>query len=109
MKNKDLFGEEIIQDVLLRDKFIENPFSVLDTKIGRWQNRKKEWIKRGIESEIGRNSVAINTQSWVLEKGIKGQCKEKSGVSIFDPALCEVLYHWFCPEHGEILDPFAGG
>ena len=30
-------------------------------------------------------------------------------VSIFDPALCEVLYHWFCPEKGDILDPFAGG
>ena len=30
-------------------------------------------------------------------------------VSIFDPALCEVLYHWFCPEGGTILDPFAGG
>lgn len=32
-----------------------------------------------------------------------------SDTSIFDPALCEVLYHWFCPENGTILDPFAGG
>ena len=23
--------------------------------------------------------------------------------------MCEVLYHWFCPEKGDILDPFAGG
>ena len=30
-------------------------------------------------------------------------------VSVFDPALCEVLYHWFCKEGGNILDPFAGG
>jgi DNA modification methylase len=30
-------------------------------------------------------------------------------VSVFDPALCEVLYHWFCNEGGNILDPFAGG
>ena len=30
-------------------------------------------------------------------------------VSIFDPALCEVIYKWFCPENGDILDPFAGG
>ncbi|OQB03656.1 MAG: putative methyltransferase [bacterium ADurb.Bin212] len=30
-------------------------------------------------------------------------------VSVFDPALCEVLYHWFCDEGGTILDPFAGG
>jgi DNA modification methylase len=32
-----------------------------------------------------------------------------SDVSIFDPALCEVLYNWFCVDGKEILDPFAGG
>ena len=29
--------------------------------------------------------------------------------SIFDPVLCEVLYWWFCPINGNVLDPFAGG
>lgn len=29
--------------------------------------------------------------------------------SIFDPTLCECLYRWFCPEGGQIVDPFAGG
>lgn len=33
----------------------------------------------------------------------------KSDTSIFDPYLCEVLYNWFCPLGGRILDPFAGG
>lgn len=37
-----------------------------------------------------------------LEKGI-------GGTSIFDPVLCELLYHWFCPKEGLVLDPFAGG
>jgi len=40
------------------------------------------------------------------------QSKKKNSteyVSIFDPALCEVLYHWFVPDNGTILDPFAGG
>jgi DNA modification methylase len=23
--------------------------------------------------------------------------------------LCEVIYKWFCPENGDILDPFEGG
>ena len=32
-----------------------------------------------------------------------------SGTSIFDPALCEILYAWFCPPGGTVLDPFAGG
>lgn len=30
-------------------------------------------------------------------------------VSVFDPALCEVLYNWFCIPGGTIFDPFAGG
>lgn len=32
-----------------------------------------------------------------------------SGISIFDPVLCEIAYRWFCPINGIILDPFAGG
>lgn len=32
-----------------------------------------------------------------------------SGTSIFDPVLCELVYRWFCPAGGTVLDPFAGG
>jgi ParB-like chromosome segregation protein Spo0J/DNA modification methylase len=32
-----------------------------------------------------------------------------SGTSIFDPVLCELVYRWFCPPGGSVLDPFAGG
>lgn len=31
------------------------------------------------------------------------------GTSIFDPVLCEILYNWYCPKNGLILDCFAGG
>jgi hypothetical protein len=31
------------------------------------------------------------------------------GTSIFDPVLCELVYRWFCPAGGAVLDPFAGG
>lgn len=99
----DLFGNIVITDPILRDKFIEPPFSILDTKSGNWQKRKKIWSRLGIKSEIGRDSVVINIDT------IKKEKNSSSYVSIFDPALCEVLYHWFCPENGEILDPFAGG
>jgi DNA modification methylase len=103
MKNYDLFGNEIITDPILRDQFIEPPFSVLDTKSGNWQRRKKLWSSLGIKSEIGRDSVVINMDTTKKDKNTA------SYVSIFDPALCEVLYKWFCNENGEILDPFAGG
>jgi DNA modification methylase len=112
---KDLFGNEIIKDELLRDKFIEPPFSILDTKSGNWMKRKKLWKKIGIKSEIGRDSNTINAGTDLYKN-----CKERlssqgidaakdAHISIFDPALCEVIYHWFCNEGGNILDPFAGG
>lgn len=34
---------------------------------------------------------------------------EAYGTSIFDPVVCELMYSWFCPIGGSILDPFAGG
>jgi hypothetical protein len=37
------------------------------------------------------------------------QLQKCSGTSIFDPVLCELIYRWFCPPDGLILDPFAGG
>lgn len=103
MKELDLFGNPIIKDVILRDKFIEPPFSVLDTKSGNWQRRKNQWKKLGIKSELGRDASVINMDT------ISKHQNTTKYTSIFDPALCEVIYHWFCPKNGSILDPFAGG
>lgn len=106
----DLWGNEVEKDVLLREKFMEPPFSVLDTRTGSWQKRKRDWADLGIKSEIGRDAKAYNMgldankeNGWEL-KDTKG-----SGTSIFDPALTELMYKWFCPDGGRILDPFAGG
>ena len=105
-KNIDLFGNEIVTNPLLRDKFIEPPFSVLDTKSGNWTRRKREWKKIGIKSEIGRDAKAFG--KFTPNQGNKERFDDKA-TSIFDPALCEILYHWFCVDGKEILDPFAGG
>lgn len=86
---------------LLRDTFIEPPFSVLDTKTGSWQARKQKWIDLGIESDIGRDAEVYDIS--------KKMEKNENRISVFDPALAEVLYHWFCTPGGAILDPFAGG
>ena len=98
---KDLFGNEIIEDVLLRDLFIEPPFSVLDAKTGNWQRRKREWFKIGMKSEVGRKENML--------KMSKTASLGNKDTSIFDPALTELLYKWYVPENGTILDPFAGG
>lgn len=102
----DLFGNTIQADVILRDKFIEPPFSILDTKSASWQKRKKQWIAKGIKSELGRDAKAFG--KFNMKQGNPNRFDDKA-VSTFDPALCEVLYHWFCPSGGAILDPFAGG
>jgi len=107
----DLFGNVIVKDELLRDKFIEPPFSILDTKSGNWQKRKRLWIGKGLKSEVGRDAKAIIGGTDIYRKisEKEGYDNKDNYVSVFDPALCEVLYHWFCNEGGKILDPFAGG
>ena len=57
----------------------------------------------GIKSELGRDASVINMDT------ISKRQNTTKYTSIFDPALCEVIYHWFCPKNGSILDPFAGG
>src|SRR3990167_5354115 len=109
MVDKDLFGADVVKDALLRDKFIEPPFSILDTKTKSWQNRKALWKRKGIKSEVGREVKLYNTSEWIKEKGLTGLAEYLPDGSIFDPVLCEILYHWFCFPGGEILDPFAGG
>tara|TARA_R110000824_G_scaffold34903_1_gene110111 strand:+ start:325 stop:1206 length:882 start_codon:yes stop_codon:yes gene_type:complete len=108
----DLFGNEIITNVLLRDKFMEPPFSVLDTKGGAWQSRKREWKKLGIKSHLGRDVdlMTFGKNALLDDKGLdKYGRKPMTTVSIFDPALCELIYNWYCQEGGAILDPFCGG
>jgi len=106
VKQEDLWGNVVEKDVLLRDKFLEPPFSVLDTKGGAWQARKRLWKAMGIESHLGREGVVVINNSFDGEKYGRAGMPE---VSIFDPALCELMYRWYCPKGGTILDPFAGG
>ena len=80
---KDLFGNEIIEDILLRDLFIEPPFSILDAKTGNWQRRKREWFKIGMKSEVGRKENML--------KMSKTASLGNKDTSIFDPALTELL------------------
>lgn len=103
----DLFGNEIIKDPVLRERFIEPPFSVLDSKTGGWQTRKRLWMEKGIKSDLGRDAETFNTFS--KDGTFAGKPVKMNNTSVFDPALCEVLYHWFCPVGGAILDPFSGG
>lgn len=98
---------------LYRD-FIYPPFSVLDARAGWWQDRKKTWLELGIQSHAGRQQDLLSGfgNAMRLFNGRKGKeaiAPEWAGLSVFDPVLCELLYAWFSPKGGVVLDPFAGG
>jgi hypothetical protein len=117
----------------LEDKFIIPPFSILDTRVARWTQRKDAWLNLGIKSESGRDTALTykpSSQSPRIYK-VRNEMRERTGkdpswdeifeyckkhgiptmggTSIFDPVLCELAYRWFNTERGVILDPFAGG
>jgi DNA modification methylase len=89
----------------LTDKFVVPPFSILDTRQGYWQDRKRAWKDLGIKSEIGRDAKAYSTGKIAEQYGRTAQ----NGTSIFDPVLCEIMYLWYCTKGGKIYDCFAGG
>ena len=117
----------------LKDSFIFPPFSILDTRSGVWQERKRKWLALGFNSQETREDVELiaksgqSTAIYELRNKMRETLKREpswdeiidyakkkgmhvyEGASIFDPVLCELSYRWFCPDGGKILDPFAGG
>ena len=107
------------------------PFTILDARSGRWQERKRAWMDRGLSSEVGRSeNLAFALSSQPEEVSTRKNKEEKKvgkvmtwkefadkfpeamvqkGTSIFDPVLTELIYRWWCPGAGRVLDPFAGG
>jgi len=65
----------------------------------QWENEKKGLLHKG---------QTINTKEGEKWEGGRSAW-QNTGTSIFDPVLCELMYAWFCPEHGQVIDPFAGG
>jgi len=105
----------------LAERFGVPPFSVLDSRQGYWRQRKAAWLSLGIQSEVGRKGNLLGMSNTMLEPDPKQRAKMKvggyeggnafsgKGTSVFDPVLCELVYKWFLPKKGSVLDPFAGG
>ena len=97
-----------VENISLNNRFVVPPFSVLDTRQGYWQDRKKQWIEQGIESNKGRsqNLTSAIDKSDYMKTGCKGVAVQ---TSVFDPVLCEIMYKWFNTNGGAIYDCFSGG
>lgn len=98
----NLYGDDFNQ-ASLAETFIVPPFSVLDSRSSNWTKRKQVW-NRLLQSGEGRKDDLLGWSDTIAKK-----FPNMAGTSIFDPVLCETLYHWFCPPNGKIIDPFAGG
>lgn len=122
----------------LVDRFIVPPFSILDTRKGYWQKRKKAWreligdtgesrngvlyeknmmryksiykASQGIRQKLGITFDEYLERYVSDEERLREEAKPTgAGVSLFDPVLAEVLCKWFTPSEGsKIFDPFAG-
>jgi DNA modification methylase len=65
--------------------------------------------KKEAEAKLGRE---LSTEEFLEKHYVIPTDQDSwlgSGSSIFDPVLTELIYHWFCPEEGQIIDPFSGG
>jgi hypothetical protein len=121
----------------LTDRFVIPPFSILDTRKGYWQARKKSW--RELIGDMGesrndtliqapeikykdlyqrtrqhRESLGIGFGEY-LEKYVSDEVKEKEaakilsqGVSLPDPVMAEIVCRWFGMERCKTFDCFAG-
>lgn len=66
-------------------------------------------MRRGIRSDLGRTVETYDRISNWINAHIKDGHAPRATRSVFDPVLCELIYRWFCPDRGIVLDPFAGG
>ena len=121
----------------LFDRFVVPPFSILDTRKGYWQDRKKKWYDLIGDMGESRNDTLVTsleikykdlyqrTREHRKELGIsfkeyieKYVPKEDleheqskivaQGVSILDPVMAEIVCRWFGLKDGRAFDCFAG-
>jgi len=112
---RDLFGNPVEgarAQGAMGDTFLFPPFSVLNAREGAWQDRKRAWEAMGLVANDGTRDgvLGVNSAARSMAKynGKEVNATLDASTSIFDPVLCELMYRWFCPPGGSILDPFAG-
>lgn len=93
----------------LADRYLIPPLSVIDTRGGWWRNRKRAWLATGIDSGQSREGSTVGGLTQLSRATADMTGNLNRGASEFDPVLCEIVYRWWAPAGGTVLDPFAGG
>lgn len=121
----------------LNDRFIVPPFSILDTRKGYWQERKKKWRELIGDNGESRNDTLITspeikykdlyqrtrqhreelgiTFKEYLDKYVPDDVKAReaskvlsAGVSLLYPVMAEIVCRWFGQDNCKTFDCFAG-
>jgi 16S rRNA G966 N2-methylase RsmD len=121
----------------LNERFIVPPFSILDTRKGYWQARKKIWREKIGDMGESRNdtNIASLNMKYVdlfqktrehreqlgisfreyFDKYVSEEEKERegrkvvsAGVSLLDPVMSELVCRWFGLDNCKTFDCFAG-
>lgn len=115
--NFNLFGEEITEANNLKQMFLIEPYSVINTRDHKWQRLKKKW--NDILKEVGetreeedftiRRNTGIQKRGNAVptEKQKKFMYNDKN-ISLFDPVISQLCYEWFCVKGGHVIDCCAG-
>ena len=88
----------------LCDRFIAPPFSVLDTRQGYWQERKKIW--KDLIGDNGESRIGVLSKTAKKDKFNFNAIN--NGVSLLDPVLSDLVNKWFGLDNCKTFDPFAG-
>ena len=130
-------AKEGSKDGSLNERFVVPPFSILDTRKGYWQARKKLWRDSIGDMGESRNDTLITspeikykdlylktrkhreelgiTFKEYLDKYVSDEVKEReaskvlsAGVSLLDPVMAEIVCKWFGTQGCKTFDCFAG-
>ena len=129
---QDLWGEEIVGIPRLRERYLEPPFTVFDSRRGEWIEKRRKLreflLVESSTSDTGMGHKYEATDQSNRPKGIQGEEVEHTNSfknagrskamkvaseAVYDPYLLQVLWNLYFPEDEypngvRIIDTFTG-
>lgn len=101
-------GKELLKSeaaASLQERFVVPPFSILDTRQGYWQDRKRTWNTLIGDNGESREETLFKSKGNPVSDALRTM---KNGVSILDAVLAELVNVWFGLPNCNTFDCFAG-
>lgn len=110
-RSYNLFGEEYNEKLPLSARYKIAPFTIINKLDNNYKRINQQYYRMPCNFGNGRDGVYVSgTQRYgSCYSGKQNKTKKDPHLSVFEPALCDILMNWFAPINGNILDPFAGG